>query len=118
MILFFILAGASLELGALKHLGVLGTVYVVARVAGRMLGAWLGGRACHAEPAVRRWIGIAMMPQAGVALGMALIAVGRFPTYQATILPMVVASTVFFELTGPILTRLALHRAGEANPST
>jgi len=57
-----------------------------------------------------------MMPQAGVALGMALIAVERFPEYRATILPLVVASTVFFELTGPVLTRYALHRADEIPP--
>ncbi len=57
-----------------------------------------------------------MMPQAGVALGMALIAVGRFPEYRTTILPLVVASTVFFELIGPVLTRYALHQTGEAPP--
>jgi Kef-type K+ transport system membrane component KefB len=118
MILFFILAGASLELDAVGHLGVIGTVYVVARVVGRLLGGWLGGRACRAEPAVQRWIGVAMMPQAGVALGMALIAVARFPQYRETILPLVVASTVFFELTGPVLTRFALQRAGEIPPPT
>ena len=59
-----------------------------------------------------------MMPQAGVALGMALIAVARFPQYRETILPLVVASTVFFELTGPVLTRFALQRAGEIAPPT
>jgi Kef-type K+ transport system membrane component KefB len=116
MIVFFILAGASLQLDALAHLGVVGTVYVVARAAGRVLGGWLGGHACRADPAVRRWMGLAMMPQAGVALGMTLIAVGRFPEYRATILPLVVASTVFFELTGPVLTRFALQRADERSP--
>jgi Kef-type K+ transport system membrane component KefB len=116
MILFFILAGASLQLDTLAHLGVVGTVYVVARAAGRVLGGWLGGSVCRAEPAVRRWMGLAMMPQAGVALGMALIAVERFPEYGATILSLVVVSTVIFELTGPVLTQYALHRAGEIPP--
>ncbi len=116
IILLFILAGASLQLDALAHLGVVGTVYVVARAAGRVLGGWLGGRACRADPAVRRWMGLALMSQAGVALGMALIAVGRFPEYRATILPLVIASTVFFELTGPALTRFALQRASKIPP--
>ena len=117
MIPFFILAGASLQLDTLGDLGLVGTVYVVARAAGRILGGWLGGRACRADPAVRRWMGLATMPQAGVALGMALISVGRFPEHRETILPLVVASTVFFELTGPVLTRFALQRAGEIPPA-
>ncbi|NIP86317.1 MAG: cation:proton antiporter [Planctomycetales bacterium] len=113
MILFFVLAGASLQLEALTDLGLVGTVYVAARVAGRVVGGWMGGQLSHATPSIRRWMGLALMPQAGVALGMALIAVGRFPDYRTTILPLVIASTVFFELTGPMLTRLALQRSDE-----
>ena len=53
------------------------------------------------------------MPQAGVALGMALVASSRIPEVRESLLPIVISSTVFFELTGPVLTRLALHRVGE-----
>jgi hypothetical protein len=77
-------------------------------------GAYLGGLAAGAEPRIRRWMGLAIMPQAGVALGMALVAGNAFPELRDTILPLVIGSTVVFELAGPALTRLAIVRAGEA----
>lgn len=114
MVLFFVLAGASLELESLQDIGLIGTVYVAARVIGRIAGGWLGGIVCGAEKPVRRWIGLAMMPQAGVALGMALVASSRQPELRQTLLPVVISTTVLFELTGPVLTRYALHRVHEA----
>jgi Kef-type K+ transport system membrane component KefB len=114
LVLFFVLAGASLDLDALwlAGAGLLG--YVALRVFGRLLGAWLGGALCRDDPAQRWWMGLAMLPQAGVALGMALVAMQRLPSLGEIILPVVVGATVIFELIGPVLTRLALHRVGEA----
>ena len=111
MVVFFVLAGASLEIGTLSGLGLIGTVYLFARTGGKLLGAWFGARASHADDHVRRWMGLAMLPQAGVAIGMALLASSRFPEYRQTILSIVLASTVFFELIGPIFTRKALNLA-------
>ena len=113
MVLFFVLAGASLELAALKTIGSVAGVYVAARAVGRVLGGWIGGVMCRADKPVRRWIGLALMPQAGVALGMALVASSRLPQLREILLPVVISSTVLFELTGPVLTRYALHRVGE-----
>jgi hypothetical protein len=64
-----------------------------------------------AEPLVRRWLGVALLPQAGVALGMALVAAERFPERAQELLPVAIAATAFFELVGPIFTRLAVQRA-------
>jgi len=114
MVLFFILAGASLEVGQLEAIGWIGLVYIALRAAGLVVGAYLGGVVGGAEPRVRRWMGLAIMPQAGVALGMALVAGNAFPELRDTILPLVIGSTVVFELAGPALTRLAIIRAGEA----
>lgn len=114
MILFFVLAGASLRLESLPQIGLLGIAYVILRVAGRFLGAWLGGLASHADALLRRWMGMALMPQAGVALGMALVAKQQFPELAEIILPVVIGATVLFELFGPVLTRTALVRVGEA----
>ena len=114
MILFFVFAGASLEPEALLQLGTLGTAYVVLRVIGRLLGGWMGGTLAHAPPVLRRWMGAALMPQAGVAVGMALVAVERFPEFGPRILSVVIASTVLFEIFGPMMTRKALIAAGEA----
>jgi len=113
MILFFLLAGASLHVAELAHIGVAGLAYIVFRALGLVAGAYIGGWAAGAEPRIRRWMGAAIMPQAGVALGMALVAGNTFPALKETILPLVVGSTVVFELLGPVLTRMALIRSGE-----
>jgi len=113
LVLFFVLAGASLDIEALRLAGAGLVGYVLLRVLGRLLGAWLGGALCRDDPAQRWWLGLAMLPQAGVALGMALVAMQRLPTLGLTILPVVVGATIIFEIVGPVLTRLALHRVGE-----
>lgn len=115
MILFFILAGATLELDSLSKIGLVGAGYVVFRIIGRIVGGWTGAWVSGADTPIRRWIGIAMMPQAGVALGMALVAAQHLPDYSDTILPVVIASTVLFEMFGPIVTRIALVRVGDAH---
>jgi len=113
MILFFVLAGASLHIDALYHVGLIGSAYIILRVIGRVLGAWVGGVISGATPLVRRWMGMALMPQAGVALGMALVATERCPNVGEIVLTVVIAATVVFELIGPVMTRIALVRAGE-----
>jgi hypothetical protein len=90
-------------------------VYIVARVLGRVVGVKLGvGAADGLEPDFARSMGWALMPQAGVALGMALVAVQRFPEFERY-LSLVIAATVVFEMFGPVLTRRALVRMGEVN---
>jgi Kef-type K+ transport system membrane component KefB len=110
LILFFILAGASLELSSVVQVGGILVIYLVARFAGKLLGGWLGGFLGGSDIVTRRYIGFALMPQAGVAIGMALIAIERFPEYRDVLLPTVIGSTVIFELIGPLCTRLAIHR--------
>ena len=115
MILFFVLAGASLHVDALIKAGLLGTTYIIGRIAGLVLGARVSGRFCHADKTIRHWMGMALMPQAGVALGMALIAGQHFPDLKETIITVVIGSTVFFELLGPVVTRRVLIHVGEAS---
>jgi len=113
MVVFFILAGASLEIDIAANLGLIGAVYLLARIGGKLLGVWVGARASHANKDVRRWMGLALMPQAGVAIGMALLTANRFPEYQQTILSIVISTTVVFELFGPVFTSMALkHTQG------
>ncbi|NIM27509.1 MAG: cation:proton antiporter [Gammaproteobacteria bacterium] len=113
LVLFFVLAGASLEIDALWAAGAGLLGYLVLRVLGRLAGAWLGGSLCGVDAAQRWWLGLAMLPQAGVALGMALIAAQHLPTLGQIIIPVVVGATVIFEIAGPVLTRMALRYAGE-----
>lgn len=110
MIIFFMLAGASLELGMLAELGLVGMVYLTARVGGKLFGGWFGGWMCQADNRVRRWIGMALMPQAGVAIGMALLTANQFPEYRQIILSLVISTTVIFELVGPVFTRMAIRK--------
>ena len=111
LVLFFILSGATLEVDAVLGIGVTGAAYVALRAAGKVVGSWTGGLVVGLEPSSRRWLGPALMPQAGVALGLALAARVRFPETGERILTLIVVSTVVFELSGPVLTRLALSRA-------
>lgn len=111
MVIFFVLAGASLEFGAVKFVGYIGIVYIVSRAAGKIIGARIGSQFSNADAATKNWMGVALMPQAGVAIGMALVAANTFPEYRQTLLSIVISSTVFFEIIGPIFTRLALKRA-------
>lgn len=113
LVLFFLLAGAKLEVDALLQVGVLGGGYMVLRVMGRVVGTIVGGRLAGADPQTRRWMGVALLPQAGVALGMALLAVKTFPEHEDVILPVILGATVIFELAGPVATRWALIRTGQ-----
>ena len=110
MVIFFVLAGASLEFSTLKDIGLIGSVYVVCRIAGKVLGAGLGAKLGGSGKATWRWTGVALLPQAGAAMGMALIATNLLPEYRQVLLSVVISTTVFFELAGPPLTRLALRR--------
>ena len=100
MILFFILAGASLDLDALPQVGAVGLAYVALRTAARSDRGSIGGAMAGMPAAECRWIGIALLPQAGVAIGMALVAAQRFPDHAGAILTVTVASTVIFEIIG------------------
>lgn len=111
MILFFVLAGASLELDLLAELGMIGGAYIVLRISARLLGGWLGAAVSGVSAQQRPWLGLALLPQAGVAIGMALVAAQEFPDYRDLILGLTIGTTVFFELVGPAATLWAVKRA-------
>ncbi|MFH2124336.1 MAG: cation:proton antiporter [Pseudomonadota bacterium] len=111
MVIFFVLAGASLELSILKDIGVIGATYILCRATGKYFGAKIGSQISRADQATKRWIGVALLPQAGVNIGMALVASNQFPEYRQLLLSIVIGSTVFFEIIGPVFTRLAIRRA-------
>ena len=111
MVVFFVLAGATLEMAALKGLGAIGVAYIVSRTAGKIIGAWLGATVTGSSQATRNWSGVALLPQAGVAIGMALVAATHFPEHRQLLLSIAISSTIFFEIIGPVLTRLAIKRA-------
>ena len=78
------------------------------RISARGIGGWLGATLGSAPSLHRRWIGVALLPQAGVAVGMALVAGSQFPDHRDTILTLTIGTTIVFELFGPLLTLTAL----------
>jgi Kef-type K+ transport system membrane component KefB len=112
-LIFFVLVGANLELGALKLLGIVGCTYFFARIFGKALGASLGAIFARAPHSVRKYIGFGLLPQAGVALGLAMYAKSSFPEVGGMILTTIIGTTVLYEIIGPPFTKFALSRAGE-----
>jgi len=116
-VLFFTLAGVHLDLGALRLAGWLGLVYFLARIAGKVLGTWLGGLLSGASALVRNYLGLALIPQAGVAIGLVFMIASdaRLNRWSAVITPIVLAGVVLSELIGPLLVRLTLEKGGEGS---
>ena len=115
MLLFFVMAGASLEIGPLKGIGMIGVAYVALRIVARLIGGWAGARLAGLSGREGCLTGLSLMPQAGVAIGMALVAAERFPAYGEQILALAIASTIVFEVIGPILTQIALARSNDGS---
>lgn len=114
LISFFTIAGVQLELSVLKDVGIIGIVYVVVRVIGKMFGAYLGAKLAKLSSVVQRYLGFTLIPQAGVAIGLSMIAENILPSpYGTQARTIVLAATIIYELVGPMITKQALIKAGE-----
>jgi len=114
-VIFFTMAGAQFEANVfMNHFGLV-LVYFFARVVGKVAGATLGAKFGKAPPSVQRYLGIAMLPQAGIAIGLAL-ALGHHPAFSEIshiLINVILAATLLNEVLGPIAVRFALIKAGE-----
>ena len=109
LVFFFVLSGASIDLYSLGDALWLTIAYVGLRLVGRTLGGLFAVKFARTEQGkLPGNIGLALTPQAGVAIGMALLAAEQYPEFRDTILPVVVASTIIFELVGPVLIQRVL----------
>jgi Kef-type K+ transport system membrane component KefB len=114
--IFFVIAGADLNLALLKTIGGLGVVYVLARVTGKFIGAKFGARREGMQDVVQRLLGFGLIAQAGLALGLVLTINRRYPELASGVATIVVAAVAISELIGPIATRLVIVRSGESRP--
>ena len=129
-LLFFTIAGANLHLQSIPALGLIGLFYVVGRIAGLGGGAFIGASIGGMEPKIRKYLGFGILSQAGVAIGLALIVKNRFQGLGSEIndagltmgdhignivFTTITATSVIFEIIGPILAKYALKKSGEAN---
>jgi Kef-type K+ transport system membrane component KefB len=119
-VLFFALIGARFQLSLLPSMGVLGLIYVTMRTVGKYIGARFGGELGKAEPAVCKNLGLGLLSQAGVAVGLAINTGTRFLSYGPAgetlgylIINVITASTFVVQIVGPICVKMAITRAGE-----
>ena len=115
-VLFFTLAGAHLDFSAITIAGWLGFVYFLLRFASKFIGAYWGGIFVGASPVVRKYLSFALIPQAGVAIGLIFLISGdpNLHVYANILTPTVLVGVLFAELIGPACTKYALEKAGEA----
>lgn len=111
--LFFFVSGAKLDLSILPSVGVIGVLYIVFRVIGKYVGTVVGAEISRAQPVVAKYLGYTLIPQAGVAIGLAGVAMEIVPEYGGKIQTIILCGTIIYELFGPVVTKLALKKAGE-----
>ena len=111
--LFFVASGAELKLSVLPSVGLCGVIYIVVRVIGKMFGASLGATICKADKNIRKYLGPALVPQAGVAIGLSLTASAVVPQYATEIRTVILCGTLIYELVGPAIAKMSLKKAGE-----
>ncbi len=114
--LFFVLSGADLKISVLPTVGLIGIVYIVLRVAGKWVGAYAGARIMRTDKNIRRYLGPALLPQAGVAIGLSFLAQQVVPQYADKIRAVILCATLIYELIGPSVSKFALKKAGEIAP--
>lgn len=111
--LFFVASGAGLKLSALPSVGIVGILYIVFRILGKIFGASLGAVICKADKNIRKYLGPALLPQAGVAIGLSLAAANVVPEYATQIRTVILCGTLIYELIGPAVSKMSLKKAGE-----
>ena len=117
-VLFFVLSGAELELSVFTNVMVLviGLVYILARSAGKYTGAFLSSKWTNCDEKIVKYLGITLLPQAGVALGMAMKSEALGGEIGILISNITLFAVLIYELVGPMLTKLALMKSGDINP--
>lgn len=117
-VLFFVLSGAELELGVFSNIAIvgIGVAYIISRSSGKCLGAYLGSKWMNCEENIRKYLGITLLPQAGVALGMSMTVTETMGEVGRLIRNITLFSVLIYELAGPMMTKIALMKAGEISP--
>jgi Kef-type K+ transport system membrane component KefB len=110
---FFVLAGAELPIALLPQIGLTGLLYVVARSAGKIGGAWWAGQRANMSQLVQRKLGLCLLSSSSLAIGLTLQVRQQFPHLADQLSAVVLSSVIVFEIVGPILARMALRQAGE-----
>lgn len=112
--LFFIISGAELDLAVVPTVGIIGIAYLIARSIGKIVGAALGAKTVKASSNITKYLGLTLLPQAGVAIGMAqMVSMSLGGEVAEKVTAVVLCATLIYELVGPLVTKIALTKAGE-----
>lgn len=116
--LFFVLSGAALNLGVFSDLAIvgIGVAYILARSIGKYLGSGISSKLAHQSANVQKYLGITLLPQAGVALGMSAQVGAAMGDIGSMVRNIVLFGVLIYELVGPSLTKWALTKAGDIQP--
>jgi Kef-type K+ transport system membrane component KefB len=113
--IFFIASGMSLDITSFKGLGLIGAFYFIIRIIGKYLGAYAGCLINHMDKKIKNYLGLALIPQAGVAIGLAFLGQRVLPEELGnTLLTIILSSSVLYELVGPICAKIAIIKSGSA----
>ena len=112
-VLFFAVHGAELDIQAFLASGLIGVVYIVARIAGKCLGVYGAAHVVNQPVEIRHWLGPCLLAQAGAAIALSAAAAGRDPELGEPVQTIILGSVVVFEIIGPLLIRQSLLRSGE-----
>ncbi len=117
-ILFFVLSGAELEFSVFSDLAIvgIGIVYIISRSFGKYFGARISAGFVNCDKHIKKYLGITLLPQAGVALGMSITAMAELGAEGTVIRNIVLFGVLIYELFGPMMTKMALMKAGEISP--
>jgi Kef-type K+ transport system membrane component KefB len=113
--IFFVLAGLHFDLKSMQTAGLIALLIFVARFAAKYFGTVAGAQIARSPKTVKKYLGLALMPAAGVSIGLALLAQRAFPDLGSIIYNAILATVVINELIGPPLVKLAIFRSGEQN---
>ena len=112
LLFFFILSGSDLNIKILPQVGIIGMLYVLLRTAGKIFGGSFGAFAIKAPKQVQKYLGLAMLPQAGVAIGFAVFIGNLFPELSF-ITTIILSTVIIFEIIGPLGAKFAIFHARE-----
>jgi len=112
-LIFFTLAGARFDAGILLKVGLVGLAYLLARACGKIAGAWLGSKWAKAESSVQRHLGVALLPQGGLSIALALLVLQHVPEKSVAVVAISIVSVLLYEVVGPSIAKFAIQKAGE-----
>lgn len=114
-LLFFTIAGASLDLKVLSTVGAIGMGYIFARAAGKIIGATIGAKSVGAEESVVKYLGMSLLTQGGISIGLSIVVRNELPQFSNSIITVILFSVLVYEIVGPILAKIAITKAGEVD---